>query len=80
MKLHLVTELPMRTPPLWGLGRNIELLERNGRPLLLMHDGRATDLLGAIQSHGGEASASRAAFQSMDPADRDAVIVFLRSL
>ncbi|MEE2896345.1 MAG: di-heme oxidoredictase family protein [Planctomycetota bacterium] len=80
MKLHQVTERPIRTPPLWGLGRNIDLLERHGRPLLFMHDGRASTLLDAIQSHAGEASGSRAAFQSMDPADREAVIAFLRSL
>ena len=35
MKTHDVTGTPLRTPPLWGLGRNIKLLEENDRELLL---------------------------------------------
>ena len=80
MKLHTVTNGPRRTPPLWGLGRNIKLLEENGRALLLMHDGRAGSLEEAIQAHGGEASASRAAFNQMNAEDQEAILLFLESL
>ena len=66
MKLHTVTNAPFRTPPLWGLGRNLDLLERNGKAILFMHDGRATTLEGAIAAHGGEASAARAALQCFE--------------
>ena len=80
MRIHLVTDVPCRTPPLWGLGRNITLLEENGRDLLLMHDGRARSLEEAIEAHGGEAAASRAAFNLMEEAEKEAIIRFLRSL
>ena len=80
MKIHNVTGTPFRTPPLWGLGRNIKLLEENGRELLLMHDGRARSLDEAIQAHGGVASASRAAFNQLSISEQNALIRFLNSL
>ncbi len=80
MKTHVVTGQPIRTPPLWGLGRNIKLLEENNRSLLLMHDGRATSLEEAIMMHGGEAAASRAAFESLDQELQEALLRFLESL
>lgn len=80
MKMHTVTDEPYRTPPLWGLGRNIDLLERNGKALILMHDGRATTLEGAIQAHGGEASASRAAYNELSAAEKANLIKFLETL
>ena len=80
MKIHNVTGTPFRTPPLWGLGRNIKLLEENGRELLLMHDGRARSLDEAIQAHGGSASASRAAFNQLSSSEQNALIRFLNSL
>ena len=52
MKLHNVgTGGTFRTPPLWGIGRNIELLERNGKATLFLHDGRANNLQDAISAH-----------------------------
>ena len=80
MKTHDVTGTPLRTPPLWGLGRNIKLLEENDRELLLMHDGRAHSLEEAIQAHGGAASASRAAFNQLGRSEKDALLRFLNSL
>lgn len=80
MKMHTVTDDSYRTPPLWGLGRNIDLLNRNGKDLLLMHDGRATTLEEAIQSHGGEASASRAAYNELTNEQKANVIKFLKTL
>jgi CxxC motif-containing protein (DUF1111 family) len=44
------------------------------------HHGQFTTLRQAVLAHGGEASATRAAFQALPPADRDAIIEFLKSL
>jgi predicted lipoprotein with Yx(FWY)xxD motif len=80
MKLHNVTGANYRTPALWGLGRNIDLLNRNGMPLLLMHDGRATTLEAAIEAHGGEASGSRAAYRNLSATQKANLIKFLKTL
>ncbi len=70
------TEREMRTAPLWGLRLRLSFL----------HDGRANqgdfalDIASAIADHGGEASASRAAWNALSQADKDAVIRFLDSL
>jgi CxxC motif-containing protein (DUF1111 family) len=66
-----------RTPPLWGLG----LAERfqGGTPYYL-HDGRATALPDAIRFHGGEAAASRAAFDRLSAQEQAHLITFLKSL
>lgn len=66
-----------RTAPLWGLG--LAESSQGGRAFYL-HDGRATTLEQAIGYHGGEAAASRAAFQALPPADASRLIRFLRSL
>ena len=60
----------LRTPPLWGLRYRDRLL----------HDGRATDVEGAVAAHGGEAAAARDAFQSLSEETRRAVVRFLASL
>ncbi len=65
-----------RTPPLWGIGLT-EVV--NGRPGFL-HDGRARTLAEAVLWHGGEAEASRERFRRLAPAERDALLSFLRSL
>jgi CxxC motif-containing protein (DUF1111 family) len=68
-----------RSAPLWGVGQRI----------FFMHDGRASDLLDAIQSHESPASAKYSAseanavvrkFDRLTPADKQAVLDFLRSL
>jgi CxxC motif-containing protein (DUF1111 family) len=60
----------IRTPALWGL--------RLRRPLL--HDGRAATIEDAVLAHGVEAEAARQAFTGLAPADRAALIAFLKSL
>ena len=60
----------LRTAPLWGLRHRARLL----------HDGRATDIAGAVAAHGGEAAAARNAFQSLSEEAKRAVIRFLGSL
>lgn len=66
-----------RTPALWGLGLSPV---SQGGSYFLMHDGRARSIAEAILLHGGEASASRTAFQNLSDADRRALIRFLESL
>jgi CxxC motif-containing protein (DUF1111 family) len=62
-----------RTAPLWGLGGRI----------FLLHDGRTTDLMQAIQLHsspGSEANAVIANFQALTAPQQQAILNFLRSL
>lgn len=66
-----------RTPPLWGLG--LAEQSQGGRAFYL-HDGRATTLEQAIEFHGGEAAASRAAFRRLPASDVQRLLAFLRSL
>lgn len=80
MKKHNVMGESFRTPPLWGLGRNIDLLERNNKTLIFMHDGSAGSLEEAIQKHGGEASESRSAYNALSGADKAKLIKFLETL
>lgn len=58
------------TRPLWGVARS--------RPYL--HDGRAVRLEDAILLHGGEAEASKQAFEALSELERAPVRVFLTSL
>lgn len=66
-----------RTAPLWGLGL---AAEAQGGQVHLLHDGRATSLRAAIDLHGGEGAASRAAFGALTVADQERVLRFLESL
>lgn len=60
----------IRTPALWGL--------RFRRPLL--HNGSVATIPDAIQRHGGEAALARQGYDGLSPADRTALLAFLRSL
>ena len=60
----------IRTPALWGL--------RFRRPLL--HDGSAATVDAAIRRHGGEAELARRGFETLNDADRAALLAFLKSL
>lgn len=59
-----------RTAPLWGLSQRA----------FFLHDGRATTVEGAIQMHGGEASAARTRFLKLSAEDREDLLAFLKSL
>ncbi len=62
-----------RTAPLWGLGQR----------LFFLHDGRTANLLTAIQAHastGSEANQVVRNFNLLSAFDRQAILVFLRSL
>ena len=65
-----VARAELRTAPLWGL-------RYRGR---LLHDGRATDVLGAVASHGGEAESAARAFASLSEERRAELLRFLMSL
>ncbi len=65
-----------RTPPLWGIG----LVESVNGHTRFLHDGRARNLEEAILWHGGEAEASRDAFQALSQEERAALLQFLQSL
>lgn len=65
-----------RTPPLWGIG----LIETVNNHTYYLHDGRARNLTEAILWHGGEASTKKSIFKSLSKEDRDALILFLKSL
>jgi CxxC motif-containing protein (DUF1111 family) len=66
-----------RTPALWGVG--LAANAQGGR-MHLLHDGRAGSFREAIELHGGEASASRAAFQAFTPEQQEQLLRFLESL
>jgi CxxC motif-containing protein (DUF1111 family) len=60
----------VRTAPLWG----VRLHSR------LMHDGASVTLLDAILRHRGEAENVTDKFEKLKPAEREALLAFLRSL
>ncbi|HEY6305960.1 MAG TPA: di-heme oxidoredictase family protein [Candidatus Angelobacter sp.] len=62
-----------RTAPLWGVGQRI----------FLLHDGRTTNLIKAIDAHdsnGSEADVVTDNFQSLSPSQKQDILNFLRSL
>ncbi|MDX1698249.1 MAG: di-heme oxidoredictase family protein, partial [Thiohalobacterales bacterium] len=65
-----------RTPPLWNIGLTAGV--SGGEAYL--HDGRARSLHEAIMWHGGEAQASRQAYDDMTQGEKDALVAFLKSL
>ncbi len=62
-----------RSAPLWGVGQRI----------FFLHDGRTNDLLQAILQHassGSEANAVINNFNLLSPQNKQALLVYLRSL
>jgi CxxC motif-containing protein (DUF1111 family) len=62
-----------RTAPLWGVGQRI----------FFLHDGRTSDLLNAIEQHGGSGSEANAVihnFNSLTPQQKQNLLNFLCSL
>ncbi len=80
MKVWNVNGGNFRTAPLWGLGHNLEILRRNGRAELYMHDGSATSIDAAIQKHTGDAAAARASYNALTPQQRENVVKFVETL
>jgi CxxC motif-containing protein (DUF1111 family) len=65
-----------RTPPLWGLGRVLDVNKHDR----LLHDGRARGVAEAILWHGGEAESAREAFKALSRSERKALVRFVESL
>jgi CxxC motif-containing protein (DUF1111 family) len=65
-----------RTPPLWGIGLTATISET----ARYLHDGRARSLGEAILWHGGEAKVARRRFARLGRAEREDLLVFLKSL
>jgi CxxC motif-containing protein (DUF1111 family) len=59
-----------------SLARNANDVNRIG----YLHDGRARTIQEAILWHGGEAEASKAAYENMSLSEQEALIDFLKSL
>jgi CxxC motif-containing protein (DUF1111 family) len=59
----------MRTAPLWGLHVRTHF----------MHDGSQTSITGAIQAHGGQATAAKNAFNALNSSDRNAMLAAMNS-
>lgn len=60
----------LRTPPLWGVGRQS----------LFLHDGSASSLEDAVLAHGGQAESARDAFLSLSESERLELLSFLEAL
>jgi CxxC motif-containing protein (DUF1111 family)/predicted lipoprotein with Yx(FWY)xxD motif len=65
-----------RTAPLWNIGLTAGV--STGEAYL--HDGRARNLSEAILWHGGEAETAKQAFTGMTQNEKDALILFLKTL
>jgi CxxC motif-containing protein (DUF1111 family) len=65
-----------RTSPLWGLGMIRSVNPDSG----FLHDGRARTIEEAVLWHGGEAAVARNGFVALDAADRERLLIFLKSL
>ena len=62
-----------RTAPLWDVA---ESLKTGG----LLHDGRARDVIEAVQWHGGEAYTARERFAALSASDKAALVAFVSGL
>lgn len=69
LKPHALGGEAVITPPLWGVASRGPYL----------HDGRASDLIEAVEAHDGEASAARDAWRALGRNQSD-VLAFLASL
>ncbi|MFC4252970.1 di-heme oxidoredictase family protein [Sinimarinibacterium flocculans] len=59
-----------RTAPLWGLGHAVS----SGRPLALLHDGRARSIEEAVLWHDGAAAPARQRFGRLSHAERNRLL------
>lgn len=62
----------------WRTAPLVDLSTRGGQRRYL-HDGRAASISEAVGWHGGEARASRQAFETLPPTEREALIRFLET-
>src|SRR5205085_1273156 len=62
-----------RTAPLWDVASSLKI---GG----LLHDGRARNVAEAVEWHGGEANAARAAFRALPAPDKAALVAFVAGM
>jgi CxxC motif-containing protein (DUF1111 family) len=62
-----------RTAPLWDVAGSLKI---GG----LLHDGRARNVVEAVEWHAGEAAPARARFRALTPADKAALVAFVSGL
>ncbi|HEY0099890.1 MAG TPA: di-heme oxidoredictase family protein [Pyrinomonadaceae bacterium] len=75
------TRLMVRTPPLWGLRTHDRLMHDGGSSSAPSNSGvQSFTLREAIMRHGGQATASRNAFQSLSLLQKAQLYKFLKSL
>jgi CxxC motif-containing protein (DUF1111 family) len=65
-----------RTPPLWGIGLQ-KIITGQSR---FLHDGRARSIEEAILWHGGEATKAQTEFKQLTKEQRQALLMFLKSI
>jgi len=65
-----------RTPPLWGIG----LQKRITGQQRFLHDGRARSITEAILWHGGEAKFAQEKFKQLNKTERQALLMFVKSI
>ena len=81
MKTHDIgTGGQFRTAPLWGIGTNKWLLDRNGMNMLFLHDGRAANVSDAINAHAGEASSVMNNYNALSTEEKQNIVRFIETL
>lgn len=65
-----------RTPPLWGIGLQKTITGQQR----FLHDGRARTITEAILWHGGEAKTAQEKFKQLTKDQRQALLMFLKSI
>lgn len=73
---YKATGTEWRTPPLWGIG----LQKRITGQQRFLHDGRARSITEAILWHGGEAKLSQEKFKKLNKTERQALLMFVKSI
>lgn len=73
---HDASGTEWRTPPLWGIG----LQESTTGRTEFLHDGRARSISEAILWHGGEAKKSQQQFLQLTKKEREALLLFIKSI
>jgi CxxC motif-containing protein (DUF1111 family) len=73
---YKATGTEWRTPPLWGIGLQKTVTGQQR----FLHDGRARTITEAILWHGGEAKPAQTKFKNLTKDQRQALLMFLKSI
>jgi CxxC motif-containing protein (DUF1111 family) len=78
-----VHDKPLRDPAMRRSAGPAGIFHHTGQRIFLLHDGRTTNLLQAIQTHGSQGSEANAVeqhFDNLSPSQQQDLLNFLRSL